>query len=196
LDETDTGIPALVKATHALLESIVSRYARINDQLETAIMQIEIDQAALNDRVFLDRTFRLRGEITRVRSSLKHLSQVLRRMAHQQVAIKGFEVVPRPAFAVLADDADNVYESIDDLMVSLGALVDLRLNVSSFQMNKVMRVLAVLTALTLIPAVTGGLLGMNLSDNPWPATLQQVSFGVAVGMALCLYIFAVKGWLR
>lgn len=27
-------------------------------------------------------------------------------------------------------------------------------------------------------------------------TLGQVSFGVAMGMAIVLYLFAVKGWLR
>jgi hypothetical protein len=41
-----------------------------------------------------------------------------------------------------------------------------------------------------------GLLGMNLLDAPWPATIAQVSFGVAAGMALSLYVFAIKGWLR
>ncbi len=196
LVDSDTGMPVLVRATHALLKTIIRRYARINDHLETALMQIETNQSALNDQKFLDRTFRLRGEITRVRGSLKHLSQVLRRMADQPIAIKGFESTTRPTFAVLADDAENLYESVDDLMASLGMLVDLRLNVSSFQMNKVMRVLAVLTALALIPGVTGGLLGMNLSGNPWSPTLSQVSFGVGVGMSLCLYVFAVKGWLR
>ena len=43
-------------------------------------------------------------------------------------------------------------------------------------MNRVMRVLAVVSVLGLIPAVVGGLLGMNLADNPWPVTLPQVTF--------------------
>jgi len=63
-------------------------------------------------------------------------------------------------------------------------------------MNRVMRLLALLTALALIPATAGGLLGMNLAGSPWPGTLAQVSFGVAAGMALSLYVFATKGWLR
>jgi hypothetical protein len=37
---------------------------------------------------------------------------------------------------------------------------------------------------------------MNLTDTPRSATLAQVPFGVAAGMALSLYVFAVKGWLR
>jgi Mg2+ and Co2+ transporter CorA len=63
-------------------------------------------------------------------------------------------------------------------------------------MNKVMRLLAILTTLTLIPAITGGMLGMNLLDNPWPLTLAEVSYCVAAGMSFSLYIFAIKGWFR
>ena len=37
---------------------------------------------------------------------------------------------------------------------------------------------------------------MNLLDTAWNATLAQVAFGVAGGMALSLYVFAIKGWLR
>jgi Mg2+ and Co2+ transporter CorA len=186
----------LVRGTFAMLKAILRRYAGINEVLERALIDIESRQAGLSDRIFLDQTFRLRGEITRVRSSLKHLADVLTQLAEKPVAIKGFENAPRAQFAVLADDAENLYESVDDHLDTLGALVDLCLNVSSFQMNKVMRLLAILTALALVRAVAGGLLGMNLSDNPWSPTLAQVTFGVAVGMALSLYVFAVKGWLR
>lgn len=196
LKEGDPRVPLLVRGTHAMLKTILHRYARINEMLERSLIDIESRQAGISDRIFLDLTFSLRGEITRVRSSLKHLADVLSRLAEKPVAIKGFEELPRPQFALLCDDAENLYESVDDHLGTLGALVDLRLNVSSFQMNKVMRLLAVLTALALVPAVAGGLLGMNLSDNPWSPTLAQVSFGVAAGMALSLYVFAVKGWLR
>jgi len=76
------------------------------------------------------------------------------------------------------------------------SVIELHLNVVSFEMNRVMRVLAVVSVLGLIPAVIGGLLGMNLADNPWPFTLPQVAFGVCLGMVLGLYLFLVKGWLR
>jgi Mg2+ and Co2+ transporter CorA len=75
-------------------------------------------------------------------------------------------------------------------------VIELHLNIVSFDMNRVMRVLAVVSVLGLIPAVIGGLFGMNLVDNPWPFTLPQVAFAVVFGMVLCLYFFFVKGWLR
>ena len=53
-----------------------------------------------------------------------------------------------------------------------------------------------MSVLGLIPAVVGGLLGMNLVDNPWAVTLPQVAFGVSMAMLLVLYLFLVRGWLR
>jgi Mg2+ and Co2+ transporter CorA len=63
-------------------------------------------------------------------------------------------------------------------------------------MNRFLKLLAVVSFLGLIPSVAGGLLGMNVAGNPWPVSLGQVAFCVAMGMATSLYVFAVKGWLK
>ena len=196
LGTLDSTTPRMVRAMVALFSEILRAYTQVVERLEASLLRIEADQAALNDERFLTKTFELRADILRVRSSLKHLKNVARDLSRGQLTVATTESADWDAFRFLADDADDLYGSIEDVRDSLQALVDLRLNVSSFQMNRVMRVLALLTALALVPATAGGLLGMNLQDTPWPATLGQVSFGVAVGMALSLYFFVVKGWLR
>ena len=85
---------------------------------------------------------------------------------------------------------------LTELKDAVKALIELHMNVTSFEMNKFMKLLAIVGFLGLIPSVVGGLLGMNVVDNPWPVTLGQVAFGIAMGMAVSLYVFAVKGWLR
>lgn len=196
LASLDDTTPRMVRAMVALVGEILRAYTQVVEALETSLLNAETEQATLGDESFLARTFELRADILRARSSLKHLKSVARDLSQGQLAVATADVGDGDAFRLLADDAGDLYESIEDLRDSLQALVDLRLNVSSFQMNRVMRLLALLTALALIPATAGGLLGMNLQDTPWPATLGQVSFGVAAGMALSLYVFAIKGWLR
>jgi Mg2+ and Co2+ transporter CorA len=196
LGNLDAATPRMVRAMVALVGEILRAYTQVVERLETSLLLIEVDQAKLRDEGFLTRTFELRADILRVRSSLKHLKSVARDLSHGQLSVATTDAGDWSSFRLLADDAGDLYGSIEDLRDSLQALVDLRLNVSSFQMNRVMRLLALLTALALIPATAGGLLGMNLQDTPWPATLAQVSFGVAAGMALSLYVFAIKGWLR
>ena len=63
-------------------------------------------------------------------------------------------------------------------------------------MNRVMKILAVLTALTMVPAIVGGLLGMNLIGNPWPATLLQMVTIVGLVMVLTAWVFFNLGWLK
>ncbi len=196
LEEVDASLPPLVRATMALVTELLRAYGQVVDHLEARLLRIESAEGRTRDQEFLSQTFLLRSEISRVRGNLRHLKEVVSDLARNRLAIRGFETPHRPLFQLLSDDAEDLYAAIDDVREGLAALVDLRLNVSSFQMNKVMRLLALLTALALIPSVAGGLLGMNLAGSPWEASLAQVAFGVAAGMALSLYIFAVKGWMR
>ena len=196
LQESDAETPVLVNATRALVREVIRAYGRVAEHLETRLIRLESAYAMLRDREFLQHTFQLRGEVSKVRTNLRHLANVTRNLNSRRIAIRGFEVADLPQFQLLASSAADIFERVDDLSENLSALVDMRLNVSSFQMNKVMRLLAILTALALIPSVAGGMLGMNLMDSPWPAALPQVAFWVGTGMAFSLYIFAIKGWLR
>jgi Mg2+ and Co2+ transporter CorA len=99
-------------------------------------------------------------------------------------------------FRRLAANAEYLYETVINVRDEVLSVMELHLNIVSFDMNRVMRVLAVVSVLGLIPAVIGGLFGMNLVDNPWPFTLPQVAFSISFGMVMCLYFFLVKGWLR
>ena len=196
LASIDTTTPKMVRATLALVSEIMSAYTQVSQSIEVTLTDLEMAQSKLSDEVFLARTFSLRADILKARASLKHLKSVIRDLFSGKVIIAGASPSDREPFRFLADDASDLYDDIDELRESLQGLVDLRLNVSSFQMNRVMRLLALLTALALLPATVGGLLGMNITDAPWPGTLAQIAFGVGVGMTLSLYIFAIKGWLR
>jgi Mg2+ and Co2+ transporter CorA len=96
----------------------------------------------------------------------------------------------------LLGELGSLYEQFGGLKESLQSLIELHMNVTSFEMNKFMKLLAIVGFLGLIPSVAGGLLGMNVAGNPWSVTLGQVAFGIAMGMAVSLYVFAIKGWLR
>jgi Mg2+ and Co2+ transporter CorA len=189
-------LPRMVRATVALLSAIIRANTEIVESFESSLLTLELEQSSLKNEEFLKRTFDLRTDILRVRSSVQHIRGALRTLGRGALTLGMLEDKDRALFRLLAEDASDLYDAVEDLRDSLQALVDLRLNVSSFQMNQVMRLLALLTALALIPATAGGLLGMNLTDAPWAGTLSQVTFGVAAGMALSLYIFIIRGWLR
>ena len=89
-----------------------------------------------------------------------------------------------------------MHETIEKAHEQLLTLLDLHLNIASYDVNRFMRLLAVVSSLALIPTIVGGLLGMNVLGNPWPLTLSQVAFGTFILMLCVLYAFLAKGWLR
>ncbi|HEY5909409.1 MAG TPA: CorA family divalent cation transporter [Verrucomicrobiae bacterium] len=145
---------------------------------------------------FFEETFRLKKELSAAQSDLWRLRGVLKDLADSRVKFPGDGTDHIAFLGELAEKADYLYETVNNTREGVLSLIELHLNVVSFEMNRVMRVLAVVSVLGLIPAVVGGLFGMNLADNPWPFTLPQVTFAVCMTMVTCLYLFVVKGWLR
>lgn len=96
----------------------------------------------------------------------------------------------------LLAETESLYETVNKSKEEVKTLIELNINFKSFEMNAFLKLLAIVSFLGLIPSIVGGLLGMNVAGNPWPITLGQVTFGVAMGMATALYVFAVRGWLK
>jgi Mg2+ and Co2+ transporter CorA len=144
---------------------------------------------------FFERTFRAKKELSAAQADLWRLKGVLADFAEGRVLPVGADATPE-IFRRLTSKAEYLYDTVVNVRDEILSVMELHLNIVSFDMNRVMRVLAVVSVLGLIPAVIGGLFGMNLVDNPWPFTLPQVAFAISFGMVLCLYFFFVKGWLR
>jgi Mg2+ and Co2+ transporter CorA len=181
----------------------VSLIGRVVEDNETLVGGFEQQLRALEEvplresrPAFFEQTFRLKKHLSAAQWDLWRLKAVLGALAEEHAGLPGKSDHARSAFARLGATADYLYETVVNTREDLLAVIDLHLNVVSFDMNRVMRVLAVVSVLGLIPAVIGGLLGMNLMDNPWHFTLPQVSFVVVFSMLAGLYFFLVKGWLR
>ncbi len=144
---------------------------------------------------FFERTFRVKKELSATQADLWRFKGILADFAEGRVLPLKAEG-DREVFRRLAANAEYLYETVVNIRDEVLSVMELHLNIVSFDMNRVMRVLAVVSVLGLVPAVIGGLFGMNLIDNPWPFTLPQVAFAICFAMLLGLYLFFVKGWLR
>mgnify|MGYP000864628608 CR=1 FL=1 len=119
-----------------------------------------------------------------------------RRVARRTGGVRAPDIGETVQVHELAEEADYLFETVDTVREAILSLIDLHLNIAEHQTNRFMRLLAIVSTLALIPAVTGGLLGMNLGDSPWPITLGQVAFVTLILMIGVLYTFLAKGWLR
>jgi Mg2+ and Co2+ transporter CorA len=175
-----------------VLERVVRDYQHLAGRCEDRLRELEDVPVHESRPRFFELTFRMKKQLSAAQSDLWRL----KRIADDLVARRGTGAAAITVYARFESDIDYLYDTMINIREGVLSVIELHLNVVSFEMNRVMRVLAVVSALGLIPAIIGGLLGMNLIDTPWMLTLPQVAFGVFFAMVIGLYFFLIKGWLR
>ena len=179
-----------------VLEAVLDSHEALVGQFEQDLRILEELPVRESRQRFFEDTFRLKKNLFSTQADLWRLRGVFKELMQSRVKLPGDGANEVPLLRDLSETADYLYETVHNIRQGVLSLIELHMNVVSFEMSRVMRVLAVVSVLGLIPAVVGGLLGMNLADSPWPFTLPQVTFAVCTGMVTCLYFFIVKGWLR
>ena len=186
-------MPFPARVVSAILSLVGERNRSVAQLFEAEAHRLE-DQNAGRD--FLPKSYGLRREITTAAFDLKHVKVVVRALADGKTKPGGIDLKDEKYLDELLMETDSLYESVIRIKEDLEALIELHINKKSFEMNSIVKLLTVVSFLALIPSIAGGLLGMNVAGNPWPVTLGQVAFCVAMVMATALYVFAAKGWLR
>ena len=181
-----TIVCAVLSLARERNQVLVQRFVDESQRLET------VD----GGKEFLRETFRLRREISAAVLDLWHVRLIVRSLADGKVTLRGADLRDEKYLDDLLAEVESLYETLNRTRDDLKTLLELHIHVKSFEMNTFLKLLAVVSFLGLIPSVASGLLGMQIFGMPWPVTLGQVSFGVAMGMAMTLYVFAVKGWLK
>jgi Mg2+ and Co2+ transporter CorA len=145
---------------------------------------------------FLTMMYTDQKALSRITSGLLHTKTALEEICDNIQQVSGMDTPEEGRLRSLIDRCSLLSDNAQHVSDSFAWMVDFYLNTTSFSMNRVMKILAVLTALTMVPAIVGGLLGMNLIDNPWPATLLQMVTIVGLVMVLTAWVYFNLGWLK
>ena len=132
----------------------------------------------------------------RILSALQHTGTALDVCCDKIHDVAGADSPEETRLRSLIDRCTLLSDNTQHTLDSFAWMVNFYLNTTSFSLNRVMKILAVLTALTVVPVIVGGLLGMNLNDYPYPVSLLQVVTIVAIVMVLSAWVFFNLGWLR
>jgi Mg2+ and Co2+ transporter CorA len=179
-----------------VVRRVLARNEELAARLEREVRDLESLPADQSPDRFFEATFRLKRALSVAKGDLWRLRGILEMLAEGRRALPGLGEQGREAAARLVEEADYLYETVDNARESVLSLIDLHINVAAHETNRFMRLVAIMSTLGLIPAITGGLLGMNLADSPWSVTLGQVAFATLVLILGVLYAFMAKGWLR
>ncbi len=199
-------VPEEAKAEGLPLTTSVIVYIILRDSLSTVeeliltaeeeLVVLESLPSTMLPPKFLSAIFNIKRGTGTIISWLLHQKEVLSRIAEGKVALNDCGEDDKARFNALLDHCNYIYDAASNANENISSLIDFYINTTSFQMNRVMKVLAVLTALTVIPTVAGGLLGSNLIGNPWGITLAQLVTLVAILMLSTGWAYYKLGWLK
>jgi Mg2+ and Co2+ transporter CorA len=179
-----------------IVRQVITRDEELAMRLERMVRQFEEVPAIDIPEGFFKQIFRLKRALSTAKGDLWRLRGLLEMLVDGRRQLPGLGPDQRESVNVLVDEADYLYETVDNVRESVLSLIELHLDLATHDTNRFMRLMAIVSTLALIPAVVGGLLGMNLIEAPWPVTFAQVAFGTLVMTLAVLYTFMAKGWLR
>ncbi|MCZ7406676.1 MAG: ion transporter [Candidatus Methanoperedens sp.] len=184
----------IVRILYSIFSRKISDYeeiVRLMEQNITAMEELPLGQM----HPFLENSFNFKKEIQNIHSNLLHFKQVLGIIRTRKI-LPGLKDEYHFLFGILFDESVYLSETSENIRDNLFSLIDLRINTVSVGLSRVMRILAVITSLGLIPSIISGLFGQNLIDSPYPVRLPEIFFLELFIMSLTAYAFYRRGWLR
>ena len=186
----------VVPVLYSILEHMLADYKSVVSEIELEVLKIGGTPRSKLPKDFLERIYQLDKEVSRLVSNLLHFKDMLGIIISKKVPLEGFDEDSEEAFHVLQDGAGYLNEISHDLIENLRSIIDLYINQTSFEANRILKILAVVTSISVIPTAVSGLLGTNLVDVPFGAYLWQLSFVITICMAFAAYAFIKLGWLK
>ncbi|CAN5427781.1 magnesium and cobalt transport protein CorA [soil metagenome] len=182
---------------YAILDFIVDNYLPV-----VGSIQDEVD--ALEERLLhktlqdgeVNRLYKLRRELLRLRKAVVPLVDVCQRLQHADDVL--IEPQMQPLFRDVTDHVRRVQEEIDSLREVLAFAFEASLLAGQSQQNAITRKLAAWAAILAVPTAVAGVYGMNFEHMPelkWAYGYYLV-VGSIVTLCGLLYIqFRRVGWL-
>lgn len=197
IDTQETELPGseMSFSSHmvlAVLELATRSAEKRVDSCERRLREMERTPVGKARRSLFAQAYGIKQELASLYADLWRLRGMINRLDEGKIKLVGAS----GPLGALGRHIEFLYTTVDNLREGVISIIELHMNSASFEMTRFMRLLAVVNVLALIPAVVGGLLGMNILGAPWPLDMSQVAFGTVLANVFCLYYFAVKGWLR
>ncbi len=188
--------PLPLRFTAGIFKLLLERYEAAASQIEEEIRSEELQPLDRTGGGIYREIYFLRRTLSGLKSDLWRLKHIFHSFADGRRHLPFPHAHLEDFFALISHSADFCYDTFEQLEGKASAVLDLRINLVSFEMNKFMGLIAVVTAVGLIPTAMSGLLGMNILGVNFPVTLGNVVFLCTLLIVLTLYVMRLNGWLK
>jgi magnesium transporter len=183
------------RVAHTLLDGIVENY-------KPALEELSLEIAALEDQVVEHPTKKTLNKLVKIKKEVLHLRQIIgpQREVLARFAAGEFKLIRPHLVPYYRDVYDGLFRIsmlAQTYMDSLTNILQVYLNMSSNQTGEVVKVLTMITVITMPMTLVGTWYGMNfdsMHEFKWPHGYQLAIGLTVVSTALTIWWFKRKKW--
>lgn len=183
------------KVLSVMLRQKLDDYSNIFQEIEQKTIGLEQIPVDKTSPEFFEKTFHFKKEILGISENIWHFQQVLKTLIDIK-NINRYKIDNAKEFKTLLNESKYLNDIINNKKEILNSLIELHTDTVTYDMNRVMKVITVITCLAIIPATVGGLLGVNLEEGNFHIKFIEIFFIVFVSILLGIYAFYKMEWLK
>jgi len=180
---------------YAIIDSIVDEYSFTLNHLEDEIENFEERATKTSDDKFIEEIQETKKSLLQLKRAIAPLRGNITIIVNHEVFIKADEL--RPFFRDLCENLNNVIITVENNREWLSNIMEVNLSVLSHQMNKVMKVLAIISTIFIPLTFIAGIYGMNFEFMP--ELQNKFAYPIVLGcMGIIAFImiifFKIRRW--
>ena len=180
---------------YLIIDKIVDEYFNSINHLEEHIENLEERATRTSDDTYIEEIQETKKYLLLVKKAILPLKNNLLIISRQESFFQTGEI--KPFLQDLIENLDHAVMQVEHYREWLSSVMEVNLSVLSYQLNKVMKVLAMISAIFIPLSFIAGIYGMNFENMPELST----SFGyfVVLGImflvaAIMIIFFKVRRW--
>jgi magnesium transporter len=182
---------------YAILDFIVDNYRPVT---ESILAHVEVLEDIVLQRPLVrhevDRLYRLRRDLLKLRRAVGPVVDVCKRLEHADTGVIDTEMAP--LFRDVLDHAKRAEEDADSLREILAFVFEASMMAGQAQQTDIARRLTAWAAILAVPTAVAGIYGMNFENMPelkWHYGYYAVLSFIACACTLLYLQFHRRGWL-
>jgi len=150
--------------TYVIIDAIVDEYFLTIDHLEEDIEGFEDRSARTNDETFIDEIQDTKKYLLQIKRAVLPLRNCLNKITRQENFFQSDKL--KPFLQDLSENINHALITVDNFREWLSSIMEQNLSIVSYQTNKIMKVLTVISTIFIPLTFIVGIYGMNFDYMP------------------------------
>jgi magnesium transporter len=171
---------------YEIIDAVVDEYFITINHLEEDIEDFEERSAKTNDERFIDEIQDTKKYLSQIKRAISPLRDCLNKITRQENFFQTDKL--KPFLQDLSENINHALLTVENHREWLSNIMEVNLSVVSYQTNKVMKVLTVISTIFIPLTFIAGIYGMNFEFMP--ELKYELSYFVVLG-GMCLIAFVM-----